>query len=98
VLVAATLAVTGLANGPGMMIAGSLALGLFATAAQDFIPLAAELSPAAGRGRAIGIVMGGLLLGILGSRIFSGVLAGWIGWRSPFFATAVLALAVAFLV
>jgi predicted MFS family arabinose efflux permease len=97
-LVAVALAATGLASGVRTMVAGSLAIGLFATAAQDFIPLAAELSPAARRGHAIGTVMGGLLLGILGSRLISGALADWGGWRTPFFAAAGLALVVAFLV
>jgi len=98
VLVCAALIVTGAASTVGEMIAGSLAIGIFATAAQDFIPLAAELSAPERRGRMIGTVMGGLLLGILGSRIFSGVLAGWLGWRAPFFAASGLILLVAFLV
>jgi len=91
----ATLVITGLANSLGMLTLCSLAIGLLATAAQDLVPLAAELSAPARRGHAIGIVMGGLLLGILGSRIFSGVLADLAGWRAPFFATAVLALILA---
>jgi predicted MFS family arabinose efflux permease len=97
-LVAAALVATGFSTSVTEMIVGSLAVGLFATAAQDFIPLAAELTPAEERGRAIGIVMSGLLLGILGSRIFSGVLAQWAGWRAPFFVIAAFALLVAVLV
>ena len=97
-LVAAALIATGCATNVFAMAAGSLAVGLFATAAQDCIPLAAELSPPDRRGRAIGIVMSGLLLGILGSRVFSGVLSEWVGWRAPFFAAAGLALVVAALV
>jgi predicted MFS family arabinose efflux permease len=97
-LVAAALAATGLSTTVGAMIAGSLAIGIFATAAQDFIPLAAELAPMERRGRAIGTVMSGLLLGILGSRVFSGALAEWAGWRAPFFAVALFALLVAYLV
>jgi predicted MFS family arabinose efflux permease len=97
-LVAAALALTALSTNVLEMAAGGLAIGLFATAAQDFLPLAAELSPTERRGHAIGVVMSGLLLGILGSRIFSGVLAQWLGWRSPFFAAALAALLVAFLV
>ncbi len=98
VLACAALIVTGAASTVGGMIAGSLAIGIFATAAQDFIPLAAELSTPERRGRMIGTVMGGLLLGILGSRIFSGVLAGWVGWRAPFFAASGLVILVAVLV
>jgi predicted MFS family arabinose efflux permease len=76
------------------MAACSLALGLFATAAQDFVPLAAELSPPERRGHAVGTVMGGLLLGILGSRIFSGSIAQAFGWRWSYLACALLALGI----
>jgi predicted MFS family arabinose efflux permease len=96
-LVSAALVATGLVSSVTAMAAGSLAIGLFATAAQDFVPLAAELSPPERRGRAIGIVMGGLLLGILGSRMLSGALAELAGWRAPFFVSAAFALFVAFL-
>ena len=96
-LVSVALAATGLSTNVAEMTAGSLAIGLFATAAQDFVPLAAELSPPERRGRAIGIVMGGLLLGILGSRMLSGALAELAGWRTPFFASAASALLVALL-
>ena len=97
-LVAAALVATGLASSAWEMAAGSLAIGIFASAAQDFVPLAAELSPPQRRGRAVGTVMSGLLLGILGSRIFSGALAEWVGWRASFFVSALLALAVSFFV
>jgi predicted MFS family arabinose efflux permease len=96
-LVSAALVATGLASSVSAMAAGSLAIGLFASAAQDFVPLAAELSPPERRGRAIGIVMSGLMLGILGSRMLSGALAQWAGWRAPFFAASGLALLVAVL-
>lgn len=97
-LVSAALLATSLAGNIGQLLAGSLAIGLFATAAQDIVPLAAELSAPGRRGQAVGSVMGGLLLGILGSRIFSGVLADWAGWRMPFVADAALCLVVAALV
>ena len=91
---AAALTATGFAGTAAQMAACSLALGLFATAAQDFLPLAAELSPPERRGHSVGTVMGGLLLGILGSRIFSGAVAQAFGWRWSFFVCALLALGV----
>jgi len=90
----AALVATGLAETAAQMAAGSLALGLFATAAQDFVPLAAELSPPERRGHAVGTVMGGLLLGILGSRVFSGAIAQAVGWRWSFFACALLSVGI----
>jgi predicted MFS family arabinose efflux permease len=43
------------------------------------------------RGRVVGTVMSGLLIGILAARIVSGVLAGLFGWRAVFvIATAVM--------
>ena len=96
-LVSVALVATGLVSNVAAMAAGGLCIGLFASAAQDFVPLAAELSPPERRGRAIGTVMGGLLLGILGSRMLSGPLAERLGWRAPFFACAGLTLFVALL-
>jgi predicted MFS family arabinose efflux permease len=90
IALAAALVATGLARSALQMATCSLALGLFATAAQDFVPLAAELSPPLKRGRAVGTVMGGLLLGILASRIFSGVVAQEVGWQWAFFVCAIL--------
>ena len=40
-------------------------------------------------GRIVGMVMTGLLLGILLSRVVSGFIAQWFGWRTVFLAAAV---------
>lgn len=78
-----------------LLFAAHLAIGLFSTAAQDFVPLAADLAPAAKRGHVIGIVMSGLLLGILASRTFSGLIADHFGWRTVFASAAVIIAAIA---
>jgi len=85
----------GLALTVGALATASLAIGLLATAAQDFVPAAAALAPAPDRGRTVGKVMTGLLLGILLSRVVSGAGAAHIGWRAIYFgaAGAVAALA-----
>jgi predicted MFS family arabinose efflux permease len=79
-----------------VLICACLAIGIFATAAQQAGPFATELVPASHRGHAIGTVMSGLLLGILLARTASGFVTGYFGWRWVFAAAiaSMLALAV----
>jgi predicted MFS family arabinose efflux permease len=81
----------------GMMWVASLATGLAATLAQDIVPAAATVAPEAHRGKVVGTVMTGLLLGILLSRVVSGFVAEQLGWRTVFVAAAasIAALGVA---
>lgn len=64
-----------------VLIGASFIIGLMATAAQDFVPAAAILSKEESRGKSVGMVMTGLLLGILLSRVFSGAVSEKYGWR-----------------
>jgi predicted MFS family arabinose efflux permease len=83
------LLLTGAAPNIGLLLASSLVIGLAATLVQDIVPAAATLAPDHSRGRIVGTVMTGVLLGILLSRVASGFIAEAFGWRAVFYAAAV---------
>lgn len=82
------LLLTAAARSIGGLAMASLVIGLAATMAQDIVPAAATLAPEARRGKVVGTVMTGLLLGILLSRVISGLVAQRWGWRVMFVAAA----------
>ncbi|KLD76892.1 transporter [Xanthomonas hyacinthi DSM 19077] len=78
-----------------LLLLGTLVTGLSSVAAQILVPFAATLAAPHERGRVIGTVMSGLLLGILLARTVSGLLAGAGGWHTVYWVAAVLILLVA---
>jgi predicted MFS family arabinose efflux permease len=58
----------------------SLLIGLCSVAAQVILPMAASMDKV-NRGRTVGIIFTGILIGILAARVFSGLIAGWFNWR-----------------
>ena len=73
-----------------LLVCSSFFIGFTSSIPQLFVPLAARLSDEQHRGRAIGIVMSGLLIGILGSRVLSGVVGENFGWRTIYYIAALL--------
>ncbi len=87
-VLAVALLLSGFAPGIGVLLATSLVIGLAATMAQDIVPAAATLAPEAHRGKVVGTVMTGLLMGILLSRVVSGFMAEHWGWRTMYYMAA----------
>jgi predicted MFS family arabinose efflux permease len=77
------------------LIIVALFVGLGSVGAQMLVPLAASLATEESRGRVVGSVMSGLLLGILLARTLSGIVAGLAGWRTVYWVAAVLVLLLA---
>jgi len=80
---AASVALLLVATAPSypVLLVTSFVLGFTSCLPQMAVPFAVTLVGDKERGRAIGVVMGGLLTGILLSRVASGLLASVIGWR-----------------
>ncbi len=79
----------------GVLIAVALLVGAGSTVAQMLVPMAASLATESTRGRVVGRVMSGLLLGILLARTVSGLIAGVTSWRVVYGAAAVLMVVLA---
>ncbi|MFH6785550.1 MULTISPECIES: MFS transporter [Methylobacterium] len=94
-LLAAVLVLAGLSASLSVLVLASFLIGVLSTAAQQAVPFAAELAPDATRGRMVGQVMTGLLLGILLARTLSGFVGAWLGWRAVFVGAAGLSVAFA---
>lgn len=71
------------------------AVGISASAAQIVVPWAAAIAGPGERGTVVGTVMSGLLIGILFSRVLSGLVADIGGWRAVLLVAAVLQLTMA---
>jgi predicted MFS family arabinose efflux permease len=74
-----------------LLIAVAIA-GITSVSAQILVPFAASLASEQERGRVVGTVMSGLLIGILLARTFSGLIAEVAGWRTVFVVAGVMVL------
>ena len=81
-----------LAPGIWALIGASFGLGIVSCVPQQLVPLAASMSPPGERGRSVGTVVSGIMVGILLGRTVAGVVGEAWGWR------AVYAMEAAFMV
>ena len=79
-------ALFGVAFAPSLavLLVASFALGMTTAVPQLAVPYAAGLVPESERGRSVGRVMSGLLVGILLSRTASGLIGERLGWRATY--------------
>lgn len=95
-LAAGGMLITASSQSLGMMILGTALTGLFSVVAQILVPLAATLAAPEKRGKVVGTIMSGLLLGILLARTVAGLLASLGGWRTVYWVASVLMVVMAF--
>ncbi|WP_412526887.1 MFS transporter [Burkholderia lata] len=87
---AAALALPAFTRSGTVFLLATLVAGAASSVIQMLVPMAASMAPEAQRGRAVGNVMSGLMLGILLSRPLASLIAGSAGWRG-FYVLAALA-------
>jgi predicted MFS family arabinose efflux permease len=93
-ITALALAATAAAPTFGLLAGALLIVGVTSVVAQILVPLASTLAAERERGRVVGKVMSGLLVGILVARTASGIIAELGGWRLVFGLSAALMVAL----
>ncbi|WP_441885540.1 MFS transporter [Paenibacillus sp. 2TAB26] len=86
------LVIVGFASSSLMLFAGMALVGLLAVVAQTLVAFATSIAAPAERGRVVGVVTSGIVIGILLARTIAGVLTDIAGWRSVYLFSAALML------
>jgi predicted MFS family arabinose efflux permease len=94
---AAALVAAGISPFFGMFLVMSVLVGVSSVVAQILVPLAAHVAPEKDRGRIVGTVMTGLLLGIMLARTVSSLVAAAWGWRTIYLISGALMIALSVL-
>jgi predicted MFS family arabinose efflux permease len=82
------LVVAALSRQAATFLAAAFVIGLGSVAVQILVPLAAHLAPEARRGRAVGEVMSGLMLGIMLARPAASLITFALSWHAVFWISA----------
>lgn len=87
-----------LSKNVGFVLASSLITGICSVMPQIFIPIASQFSKPEDKSKNVGVLVSGLLTGILGSRVISGIVGEYWGWRTMYYLAAVIMLVCIFIV
>ncbi|MFD5191704.1 MFS transporter [Streptomyces sp. NPDC058357] len=89
-LLVVALAAVAVAHDAAFLLVGMAVMGLLAVVTQTLVAFAAALAPPTERGRVVGLVTSGVVIGILLARTASGLMADLAGWRSVYLTSAAL--------
>jgi predicted MFS family arabinose efflux permease len=96
-VLAATNVASALAPTLGFLLVAGFALGIASNVPHLILPFAAHMAGERERGRVVGTVISGLLIGVLMGRVAAGSIGGWLGWRAIYWITAAALVALAVL-
>lgn len=91
-LLSLTMLAVSLVHSLWMLLVLSVVVGCCSVIPQIFIPIASQFSRPEHKSRNVGIVLSGLLTGILASRVVSGIIGEYFGWRAMYVIAALLML------
>ncbi len=94
-ITAVALVITAMTKQIFLFLFALFVIGLGSIAAQVLVPFASYLSSDSSRGRVVGNVMSGLLLGIMLSRPLSSLVADFFGWHAIFILSAIAIMVLA---
>jgi predicted MFS family arabinose efflux permease len=86
------LTVVGTAPAASILLAGMAVIGFLAVVTQTLVAYASILAAPSERGRIVGLVTSGVVIGILLARTFAGILTDIAGWRSVYLVSAAMML------
>lgn len=91
-LSAAALAAVGFSPTGIPLLAGMAVVGLLAVITQTLVAFASTLAAPTERGRVVGLVTSGIVIGILLARTFAGMISDLGGWRAVYWSSAAVTL------
>ncbi len=80
-LASSGLIISGFSHNIYLLLLGTVITGLFSSAAQLLLPLAASLVPIQQSGRVVGFLLSGLMMGVLLARSLSGLMSTLFAWN-----------------